>query len=242
LFTALKYTVAQQFATRYIYLTVAPISKTPEDQTLEYYRQNAKAYADRPIQSFELGAVQEFTKGWAPPFGRDPRHILDAGFGAGHHLALFLERGFRCDGFDGSEEMVTLAKQRLQKVPENQLKLWQADFRMVKLPKETYDGIWANRIFTHLPPQLCQRVMQSFFSALKKNGVLFASFEEPKEALPEGDQFSHHEEREGAFVKHYYGYPSHEFESLVRQSGFHPIAMGQDQNHPRRKAVLAKRI
>jgi hypothetical protein len=55
-------------------------------------------------------------------------------------------------------------------------------------------------------------------------------------------QFTHWEEREGAFTKHYYGYPSHEFESLIRQSGFHPIAMGQDQANPRRKAVLAERV
>jgi SAM-dependent methyltransferase len=221
--------------------------QTPEDETLDYYRQNARSYAERPLQSFELGAVREFSERSqrsGPPFRTDPRHILDAGFGAGHHLALFLEQGFQCDGFDGSEEMVSLAKQRFARIgraAEERLKLWQADFRMLKLPKEKYDGIWANRVFTHLPPPGCQRVMQSFFSAMKKGGLLFASFEEPKEPNPD-TQFTHWEEQIGQFKKHYYGYPQHEFESLVRQSGFHPTAMGQDQNNPRRKAVLAERV
>jgi SAM-dependent methyltransferase len=229
-------------------------SPSPEDQTLDYYRQNARAYGDLPIRAFELGAIQEFSKTSGPPFRTDSRHILDAGFGAGHHLALFLEQGFKCDGFDGSEEMVLLAKQRFQKVLEDQLKLWQADFRWLKLPKETYDGIWANRIFTHLPPQICQRVMQSFFAAMKKGGTLFASFETPKGETPKDEdqkelmptendgKFSHWEEKEGSFTKHYYAYPSYEFESLVRQSGFNPIATGQDQANPRRKAILATRV
>jgi ubiquinone/menaquinone biosynthesis C-methylase UbiE len=213
--------------------------QTPEDQTLEYYRQNARVYAARPVEAFELEAA---LKTAGPPFDKGSRYLLDAGFGAGHHLAFFLERGFRCDGFDGSEELVLLAQEKFRNISETQLKLWQADFRTLKLPKETYDVVWANRVFTHLPPPGCQRVMQSFFQAMKKGAALFASFEEPKEPLKDGEQFSHWEEREGNFTQHYYGYPSHEFESLVRQSGFHPIAMGQDQNNPRRKAVLAERV
>ncbi|MEI4927470.1 class I SAM-dependent methyltransferase, partial [Klebsiella pneumoniae] len=82
--------------------------------------------------------------------------------GYGRDLQVFSDMGFQAEGFDASEKMVTLARSNL---PDGKTRIWQADFRFLSLPRETYDGIWANQSLIHLSPVLCQRAVQSFFAA-----------------------------------------------------------------------------
>lgn len=240
---------------------------TPEDETLEYYSEKARSLAERFRGGFaqmnsifdngladgfggrlELEALEQFTK-HLPPRGR----VLDAGCGIGHHLRYFLERDFQCEGFDGSPEVLYLAEQNIAPWLNSPcLKLWKADFRLLSPARETLDGIWANRVLIHLPPSGCQRAMQTFFSALKPGGILFVSFEalsnETFLSAPPSHDPSHtfvtYSERDDLSgpAKHIYRYPPLEFESLVRQSGFQPLAVGRDLEHLERMAILAKRI
>jgi len=223
--------------------------------------------SDQPIeldgQPLETDALGQFTKHLIVG-----SRILDAGCGVGHHLRYFLDHGFQAEGFDGSPEVLKLAQQTLRPwLDSSQLKLWKADFRLLSLPKEHYDGIWANRVLIHLPPPGCQRVMQAFFSALKPGGILFVSFEAkgetnnsqfPQETSQKNssaisqastqetsqENFARITERDDLLgpARHLYQYPPLEFESLVRQSGFQPFATGRDLQHPERMAILAKRI
>jgi len=240
-----KYTVAQHFATRYYGAQMAQFdpssSRNPpgnsEDQTLDYYSLNASLSAEQAGAVFERDALQEFSKSL-----KAGSRILDAGCGGGLHLRYFLEQGFECEGFDGSAEVLKVAEENLRPwlAPPSKLKLWKADFRLLSLAREHYDAIWANRVLIHLPPPGCQRTMQTFFSALKPGGLLFVSFE----AELTEETFTTVAERPELTgpARHIYRYPPMEFESLVRQSGFQPLATGQDLQHPERMGILAKRV
>lgn len=217
-----------------------------EDQTLDYYRVSLTGQQPEITEvphSFELDALKEFLK-LVPPGGQ----LLDAGFGAGNHLAYFLSHGLSCDGFEGSQEVIDFTKAKLQKLlPQemSRLKIWKADFRTLTLRRESYDGIWANQVFCHLPPPGCQRVMQAFFSALKPGGILYASFHQILEGSAD-EKFvhleEHHEKNGQKLSRHFYTYPQQEFESMIRQSGFQPLLIGHDKENPSHCAVVAKRV
>jgi 2-polyprenyl-3-methyl-5-hydroxy-6-metoxy-1,4-benzoquinol methylase len=223
--------------------------RNPQDETLDYYSFNASLSAEQAGAAFERNVEPNIE----PTIERDAlqqlaQHlkaggrILDAGCGAGLHLRYFLEQGFECDGFDGSAEVLKVAEENLRSwlAPPSKLKLWKADFRLLSLAREQYDGIWANRVLIHLPPPGCQRTMQTFFSALKPGGFLFVSFE----AELREETFTTVAERPELTgpARHIYRYPPMEFESLVRQSGFQPLATGRDLQHPERMGILAKRV
>lgn len=85
-------------------------------------------------------------------------------------------------------------------------------------PRETFDGIWADRSLFEFEPTLCQRTVQIFFSALKPKGILFVSFLESEK------------------------YPLEEFEAMLRQSGFEPVLEGRNEREKSQIAFLARRI
>ena len=85
-------------------------------------------------------------------------------------------------------------------------------------PRESFDGVWADRSLFDFEPTLCQRAVQTFFSALKPKGILFVSFLESAK------------------------YPLEEFEAMLRQSGFEPVLEGRNENEKSQIAFLARRI
>jgi SAM-dependent methyltransferase len=204
---------------------------TPEDQTLAYYELNAEAYAESARLTWDREAIEAFSK-LIPQHGK----ILDAGCGFGRDLEYFSKNGFDAEGFDGASKMVSLARNRLE---GTSAQAWQSDFRFLNLKKEYYDGIWAMESLVHLPPVVCLRVVQNFFSALKRGGTLFASF-------AVSDQSTHREDRADGTSKnpprHIYSYPQSEFESLIRQNGFQPLFQGHSLHRKDQMAVIAKRI
>lgn len=61
----------------------------------------------------EYGAEVDFVMDLASRLGDTPKDLLDMGCGTGRHLAEFVKRGLKCDGFDFSEEMLVQARERL---------------------------------------------------------------------------------------------------------------------------------
>lgn len=142
--------------------------------------------------------------------------VLDAGCGDGAAIKEFLGMGIEADGFDASEEVIAKTKQALGSAPA---KLWAAELGLLTLPKESYDGIWANRTLTKLTPVLAQRVVQTFFSALRSKGILFVSFK-----LSESQ------------------WTEIEFESMLRQSGFGALWVGKPVGETDLVAMMAQRV
>lgn len=193
--------------------------------TLAYYDHNAQRYFDRTHARLDLDALREFTSR-LPAGGK----VLDAGCGTGRDLQFFHRHGFAAEGVDGSEKMVTFARET------SGCKVWQADLMLLSVPKEHYDGIWAHRSFLHLPPNGCLRVMGSFFATIKSGGHLFMSIEEGS-----GETEDRTDDPQGPSRK-IYRYGEDDFASLLRQSGFQVLSQGRGLKEKSRLAFMTRRL
>jgi len=135
-----------------------------DEETLQFYRGNAKAYAMR-----EIAAHTRLTRFLA--LLEPGATILELGCGAGAAAAEMLERGFDVHPTDGSPEMASVASQRLGR-PVETLLFHDLD----KL--EAYDGVWANACLLHVPREELADILKLVRRALKPEGYFFASYKE----------------------------------------------------------------
>ena len=139
-----------------------------DEDTLQFYRSNAQAYAGREITSRQA-QLNRFLLLLAPGAA-----ILELGCGAGGDSAEILARGFDLSPTDGSPEMAEVASRRLGRPVET---LLFHDLDEV----EAYDGVWANACLLHVPrPELAQ-VLTLIWRALKSGGHFYASFKAGEE-------------------------------------------------------------
>jgi SAM-dependent methyltransferase len=138
-----------------------------DEDTLDFYRSNARAYAAR-----EIAKHTRLTRFLAmlPPGAT----ILELGCGAGGDSAQMLAAGFDVRPTDGSPELAAEASRRLGRPVET---LLFHDLDMV----EAYDGVWANACLLYVPrPELAQ-VLTLIWRALKASGHFYASFKAGEE-------------------------------------------------------------
>lgn len=149
--------------------------------------------------------------------GSDRPRILHAGCHSdGEALTLFRKLDWEAEGFDSSEDNARNASEK------SGARTWVAHPLLVNLSKEFYLGIWAPRSFAELDPTACQRLLATFFRALKPRGILFAAFETKESLFPE---------------------PRHEsISSLLRQNGFQVLREGADLQAQGRLGFLCRRI
>ena len=197
----------------------------PVNENLAYYEHNASAYAKRTRSRLDRDALQAFSHRVLPQ-GR----VLDAGCGSGRDLRELIQAGFQAEGVDFSPAMVEIAR------TYSSAPVACSDLQMLSLKRENLDGIWAHRVLIHLPPPSVQRVMGTFFAALKPGGILFTSIEEGQGT--EEDRF---DDPNGP-ARRFYLYPSNEFASLLRQSGFQLLAQGKNLEASRQIGFIARRL
>ena len=134
-----------------------------DDDTLQFYRQNAEAYAKREITS----RFARLTKCLALlPRGAA---ILELGCGAGGDSAEMLARGFDVTPTDGSPEMAEVASRRLGR-PVKTLLFQDLD------AVDAYDGVWANACLLHVPRDQLANILALIHRALKPGGAFYASY------------------------------------------------------------------
>jgi SAM-dependent methyltransferase len=134
-----------------------------DDDTLQFYRRNAEAYARREITSRRTRLDRFLAQ--LPPGAA----ILELGCGAGGDCAEMLERGFDVTPTDGSPEMAEVAANRLGR-PVKTLLFHDLD------EVEAYHGVWANACLLHVPrPELAQ-ILNLIWRALRPGGTFYASF------------------------------------------------------------------
>lgn len=133
-----------------------------DDDTLQFYRRNAEAYAGwAKAPSTRLAGFL----GMLPPGGS----ILELGCGAGNHCAEMLARGFAVRATDGSPEMAEIAARRLNHPVEAML-FHELDER------EIYDGVWASACLLHVPRDELGGILSRIHRALKPDGLFYASY------------------------------------------------------------------
>ena len=144
-----------------------PIGKqtvTQTNETLNYYDQNATSFSESTLHV-------NFTKTQQAFLNRLPSHahILDFGCGAGRDTGYFLEQGCRVTAVDGSEVLCKIASEYTG-ISVKQMLFQNLD------EKEQYDGIWACASILHLKKTELPDVFLRMKKALKKQGVIYASF------------------------------------------------------------------
>ena len=133
-----------------------------DEETLQFYRSNAQAYAGR-----EIAAHTRLTRFLAqlPPGAA----ILELGCGAGAASAEMLAKGFDVRPTDGSPEMAREASRRLGRPVET---LLFHDLDEV----DAYDGVWANACLLHVPRQELAQILALIRRALRPAGYFYASY------------------------------------------------------------------
>jgi SAM-dependent methyltransferase len=134
-----------------------------DDDTLQFYRRNAEAYAQREITSRQM-RMTRFLAQLAPG-----AKILELGCGAGGDCAEMLARGFDVRATDGSPELAAIAAKRLGRPVET---LLFGDLDEV----EAYDAVWANACLLHVPRDQLADVLALIWRALKPGGYFYASY------------------------------------------------------------------
>ena len=134
-----------------------------DDATLQFYRQNAEAYAQREITSRHARLARFLAL--LPPGAA----IRELGCGAGADSAEMIARGFDVTPTDGSPEMAEVASRRLGR-PVGTLLFHDLD------AVAAYDGIWANACLLHVPRDQLASILGLIRRALKPGGAFYASY------------------------------------------------------------------
>ena len=165
-----------------------------DDATLQFYRRNAEAYAQREITSRHVRMGKFLAL--LPPGAA----ILELGCGAGGDSAEMLARGFDVTPTDGSPEMADVASRRLGR-PVRTLLFHDLD------ATEAYDGVWANACLLHVPRDDLAKVLARIHCALRQGGAFYASYK-----AGEGDGRD--------TLNRYYNYPTEDWlRATYAQSG-----------------------
>jgi SAM-dependent methyltransferase len=190
--------------------TVSSVAQlTPRE--LEELSRRTIAHYQRHAASFWEGTrdhdVSENIEALLCALGGEPgRHILDFGCGPGRDLLELRQRGHQPVGLDGCEAFVEMARARAAVPVHHQ------QFLALELPREQFDGVFANASLFHVPTQELPRVLSELWSCLVSGGVLFCS-------NPRGDN------REGYSGERYGAYHDEaRWLRLVTGAGFELIA------------------
>jgi len=100
---------------------------------------------------------------------RPPFRILDFGCGPGRDLKVFAGLGHIAVGLEGAAVFAAMARDH------SGCEVWQQDFLKLDLPREYFDGVFANAALFHVPSQELPRVLLDLHAGLKPGGVLFCS-------------------------------------------------------------------
>ena len=136
------------------------------DLTLACYNERADAFwkgtKDHDV-SQNISALLKYIE------GKPPYTILDFGCGPGRDLKIFTELGHIAVGLEGASRFVEMARSY------SGCKVWCQDFLRLELPREYFDGIFANASLFHVPGCELPRVLKELCDTLKPGGVLFSS-------------------------------------------------------------------
>jgi 2-polyprenyl-3-methyl-5-hydroxy-6-metoxy-1,4-benzoquinol methylase len=160
-----------------------------------YYELHADEYSKSTV-GLDMSSVYERFSAEIRPGA----HIADAGCGSGRDTKMFLQKGYRVTAFDGSAQMARVASIYTGQNC-NALRFQDIQF------EQEFDAIWACASLLHVPKREMIDVLRRLLTALRANGVIYASFIEG-----EG-------EREAADFRLYNSYTQDSFTALLEGIG-----------------------
>lgn len=173
-----------------------------EQNTIKTYDAIAKGWVGTLRDDFWLEEYKKFAD--YLPSGK----ILDIGCGAGRDSVWFTQNGYEFTGFDASENMVRLAKEKNPKA-----QFLQADFYSFNFPPALFDGFWCACSLIHVPKSKVGDVLLRVKTALKQGAIGFIAVKEGKGERDMEWQNSGH-------IRHFIYYQDEELRSILEKSGF----------------------
>lgn len=137
-------------------------------KTIFAYNSNPQKYIDQTMNMVPYDWIDKMEK-LLPPNAK----VLDAGCAYGRDANEFFERGFDVVGVDLSEEFLAKGRATFSKLTLNHM-----DVRKLDFPKNSFDGIWCNAVLFHLTDSDIVKTLKEFHRILKKDGILYTSFQE----------------------------------------------------------------
>lgn len=135
--------------------------------------------------------------------------ILDLGCGPGRDAKYFSKKGYEVVGVDFSEKMLQIAREIAPKA-----KFLKQDLRRVKLPINSFDGIWCFFVLLHLKRKEVFQLLKRIQLILKRNGILFIATKYGRGEIIEKE---HLDESLKMFETYF---QRDEIEQLIRDAGF----------------------
>lgn len=147
------------------------------DSNIEYYNINADSFYENSVNADMSEWRNRFLK-HIPDGGR----ILDVGCGSGRDSKAFIKDGFSVVAIDASREMCQKASEFLGQ------EVWQIRFEEMSFEEE-FDGVWACASLLHAGEKELPEVMSKVYTALKINGIFYASFKYGDGVTQRGERF-----------------------------------------------------
>ena len=161
-----------------------------EDYEAKDYYQNmdaAGSYDSQFHRSLSLSNVRVRIFGWREEkvFLRMLRQVhleakkaLDIASGTGRYVKLLLDHGYQVGGADISEDMLSIAEQRLGGNP-NLLFLKQGDAASLPFSDNEYDLVTCMRLYHRVPSNIRLRMLQEVKRVGKGKAILFFGMTNP---------------------------------------------------------------
>lgn len=148
--------------------------------------------------------------------------LFELGYGSGIMLEAILRQGFEVAGIEVSENMRQQARRRL---PADWVgNLWLGDFLALELPEQSFEVVYWNDVFEHLPPDESQDYLRKIYSLLSPGGVLVTIT--PNWHLRPSDITSEFKPpRSDAEGFHLKEYTLREMRATLREAGFDRVTM-----------------
>ena len=134
------------------------------NKTLAYYNRNAQLFTNDTLE-VEFSGIQDSFLAQLQPGA----FILDFGCGSGRDSRYFLQKGYKVEACDGSEEMVKAAAQNAG-IPVKRMLFSELN------EKDRYDGIFACASILYVPSKKLPDIINRMKKAVKTDGILYVSF------------------------------------------------------------------
>lgn len=156
-----------------------------QNKTIEYYNNHVEEFCAK-TKDADMSYCYEKFKQYVKPNGK----VLDVGCGSGRDSKQFIEDGYWIEAMDASEEICKYASKYIGQQVKCQ--------RIEEITYENeFDGIWACASLLHVAKEEMPAVIEKLYRALKKNGILYASFKLGRgERFADGRFFNDYTEKE----------------------------------------------
>lgn len=175
-----------------------------KDITMQSYDASAQAYATHTGKIDSKTKTSLFLSHLGPS-----SHILDVGCGPGHDAEYFVSCGHHVIGIDFSQELITLAKQR---VPQATFHV--TDMEEISFAEESFDAIWASASLLHIPKKSFAQLLCTFNRIIRPNGIIYISLKKGIGEVLEPD------ERYDGIQKFWAYYSQEELINYLTNAGF----------------------